>query len=50
MFPKEEVMSGFEKLSSMLGSTPADVYTNEPGLEPCLCDGVFAKDAGMGDA
>jgi hypothetical protein len=50
ILPKEEVISGLEKLSNMLGSTPADVYTNEPGLEPCLCEGVFANDAGMGDA
>jgi hypothetical protein len=35
MLPNEAVMSGFEKLKSMLGSTPADVDAKEPGLEYC---------------
>jgi hypothetical protein len=35
--PNEVVTSGLEKLNSMLGSTPADVETNELGLEICPC-------------
>jgi hypothetical protein len=51
MAPNEAVMSGLEKLKSMLGSTPADVDTNELGLELCLWFmWVFMNDGiGTGD-
>jgi|TARA_R110002003_G_scaffold2445_1_gene24347 hypothetical protein len=35
MLPKEVVSPGFEKLKSMLGSTPAEVETKELGLDGC---------------
>jgi hypothetical protein len=48
MAPNEAVMSGFEKLKSMLGSTPTEVDTNELGLEICLWSMWVLVNEGIG--
>jgi hypothetical protein len=50
MVPNELVMSGSEKLKSILGSTPAVVEANEPGLELRSSSAVTVPNEANGSA